>query len=114
MTSELTWTRVGSLSDLWEGEATAVEANGHDLLVVRLADIGVRAYQGMCPHQEQRLIDGMVDGGILMCAGHLWEFDLATGQGVNPRDCALASYPVRIEGEDIYVTTDGIQPLHSY
>jgi toluene monooxygenase system ferredoxin subunit len=108
------WTKVASLDDLWEGEAAAVDVEGHHVLVANVSDFGVRAYQGMCPHQELQLIDGMIEGRTLTCSGHLWEFDLATGVGINPSDCRLASYPVRVEGDDIFLSVAGVQPLHSY
>jgi toluene monooxygenase system ferredoxin subunit len=114
MSDQITWTRVGTLDDVWEGDATAVEVGGHYVLVVNVADHGVRAYQGMCPHQELKLVDGIVDGRTLTCSGHLWDFDLLTGEGVNPKECRLAQYPVRLDGDDIYVSTDGVQPLHAY
>jgi toluene monooxygenase system ferredoxin subunit len=109
-----TWTSVGTLDDVWEGEATAVDVDGHHVLIANVADIGVRAYQGMCPHQELKLIDGMIAGTTLTCSGHLWEFDLTTGLGINPGDCKLATYPVRVDDDEIFVAVEGVQPLHSY
>lgn len=109
-----TWVRVASLDDVWEGEVMAVDANGHHILLAHLAGGEVRAYQGICPHQEIKLVEGEFDGRHLVCRGHRWEFDLSCGAGVNPADCALAEYPVLVEGDDIYVTTEGVSPRFSY
>jgi toluene monooxygenase system ferredoxin subunit len=109
-----TWVRVASLDDLWEGEVMAVDANGHHILLAHLEGGVVRAYQGICPHQEIKLVEGEFDGRTLVCRGHRWEFDLTCGAGVNPADCALAEYPVLVEGEEIYVSTEGVSPRFSY
>ena len=45
----------------------------------------------------------MLEGVILTCPAHLWEFDVETGEGVNPTGCHLTTYPVKVEGEQIFV-----------
>jgi len=51
---------------------------------------------------------------VLTCRAHLWQFDLESGQGVNPGDCQLAVYPTRVDGDDVYVDVAGIVPRHSH
>jgi toluene monooxygenase system ferredoxin subunit len=34
-------------------------------------------------------------------------FNAMTGMGINPSSCRIAPYPVRIEGDEIYVDIDG-------
>ena len=94
--------------------ASSVQVDGHELIVVRLDGGELRAYQGICPHQEQRLADGDFDGRKITCFGHLWEFDAATGTGVNPAGCTLARYPVEVTDLDVRVSTTGIVPLYSF
>jgi toluene monooxygenase system ferredoxin subunit len=45
----------------------------------------------------------MLDGNVLMCSTHLWEFDCVTGEGINPKSCGLSAYPVRVEDGTIQV-----------
>jgi toluene monooxygenase system ferredoxin subunit len=97
------WHRALAAGDLWEGDLTAVEVRGCPLLLVRLPGGEVRAYQGRCPHLGATLGDGDFDGRTLSCAAHGWQFDLATGRGVNPAGCTLARFPVSIEDEQILV-----------
>jgi toluene monooxygenase system ferredoxin subunit len=104
--------KICTLDDVWEGEmATYQTADGTGVLLVVLRGGDVRAYQAMCPHQEVELVEGTLEKNILTCRAHLWQFDVCTGQGVNPADSALAQYPTKVEGENIYVDIDGIQPL---
>lgn len=105
----LRWVEVATLDDLWEGEMLEIEVEGERVLLVHLPGGEVRAYQGVCPHQERRLVDGELDGDILVCDGHGWEFDLRSGEGVNPKGCRLYTYEVRREGGSVLVgvPTDG-------
>jgi toluene monooxygenase system ferredoxin subunit len=99
----LQWIPVATLGDLWEGDMTDVQVGDELVLLVHLAGANIRAYQGYCPHQKTILADGKLDGNILTCAAHFWQFDLSTGQGVNPKRCQLRRYPVKVEDSTICV-----------
>jgi toluene monooxygenase system ferredoxin subunit len=97
------WTAVTTLDDLWEGDVLEVTVGTDVILLAHLPGGVVRAYQGICPHAEFPLEDGELEDSVLTCAGHAWEFDLATGKGVNPPDCQLYAYPVRVDGDQVSV-----------
>jgi len=99
----LEWIAVATLDDLWEGEMIDVQVRDKLILVVHLARGDIRAYQGYCPHQKTALADGKLDGHILTCAAHLWQFNLSTGEGVNPKDRQLYRYQVKVEDATISV-----------
>jgi toluene monooxygenase system ferredoxin subunit len=104
---------VCKLDDLWEGEMQSFMVDGQEVLVIR-ADGGlVRAVQGTCPHQEIPLVEGALQGRTLMCRAHLWQFDIASGDSINPEGCKLSLYPVRVESESIFVDVEGIKPYYS-
>jgi toluene monooxygenase system ferredoxin subunit len=98
-----TWTAVTTLDDLWEGDVLEVTVGTDVILLAHLPGGAVRAYQGICPHAEFPLEDGELEGSILTCAGHSWEFDLTTGKGVNPPDCQLYEYAVQVDGDQVSV-----------
>ena len=107
--------KVCALSDLWEGDMSAFEVDGQDVLVIwPEGEEEPRAFQGECPHQAILLSEGEFDGKILTCRAHHWQFDAASGTGVNPNDCKLARYPLKIDGDDIYVDVEGIETLHAH
>src|SRR5262245_56055288 len=99
----LAWFEVATLDNLWEGEAIDVRVGDELILLVHLTGGEIRAYQGHCPQQRTTLADGQLDGHILTCAAHLWQFNLSTGQGVNPQGCQLYRYQVKVEDETICV-----------
>lgn len=96
--------RVCAESDLWDGEMQGFDL-AHGAVLLFRADGVYRAYQGMCPHQSVRLAEGELDGCHLTCRGHNWVFDLKTGEGVNPRRASLATYPVQMRTDGVYVGT---------
>jgi toluene monooxygenase system ferredoxin subunit len=102
-TATLEWIAVATLHELWEGEVTDVQVGNELILLVHLNGGDIRAYQGYCPHQKTALADGKLDGHILTCAAHLWQFNLFTGEGVNPKGCQLHRYQVKVEDSTISV-----------
>ncbi|WP_338415159.1 Rieske 2Fe-2S domain-containing protein [uncultured Sphaerotilus sp.] len=102
--------KVGTLDDLWEGEMLEVEAGEHVIVLVWPEGGELRAFQGMCPHQDIPLAEGKFDGRVVMCRAHQWTFDAQTGEGINPGKCRLAQYPVKLDGDDILVAVEGVRP----
>lgn len=103
-----------TLDEVWEGEMHEADVGGQVVLLVGLQGGEVRAFQGMCPHQDIPLCEGRFDGRVLMCRAHQWTFDARTGAGINPGDCRLAEYPVKVEGDDVLVDVHGVQPLYAH
>ncbi len=46
-----------------------------------------------------------------MCRAHQWIFDANTGKGLNPGWCRLAEYAVKVDGDDILIDVEGVEPL---
>ncbi|SEP89129.1 toluene 4-monooxygenase protein C [Solimonas aquatica] len=102
------------MDDLWEGEMEAFEVGDQEILVVWPTDGEIVAFQAVCPHQDIPLVEGKFDGKSIICRAHQWAFDCRTGAGINPSDCRLAKYPVKVEGEHLMVDTAGVQPLFAH
>jgi 3-phenylpropionate/trans-cinnamate dioxygenase ferredoxin subunit len=103
--------RVCALSEVPEGGALRVELADLDVAVVRFEG-EVYAVQDVCSHAEVPLSEGdveTVDGApTIECWLHGSCFDLRTGEPTNlPATEPVDVYPVRVEGEDVLVDTDG-------
>ena len=69
------------------------------------------AIEDDCPHAGAPLNDGTVHRGIVACLRHGWRFDLRDGRCVNfPAAPVVATFPVTIQGEDIYITLPDAAP----
>ncbi|MCK6551359.1 Rieske 2Fe-2S domain-containing protein [Myxococcota bacterium] len=61
------------------------------------------AVDDVCPHRGGPLHQGDVEGGAVLCPLHAWAFDLRTGKmRGNPR-LVVATYPVEVDGDDVFV-----------
>jgi nitrite reductase/ring-hydroxylating ferredoxin subunit len=83
------------VDQLWDGEMQDFRVGDNSILLLKIEG-RFHAYQGHCPHQGRALIDGDLDGDLLTCAAHRWQFDATNGQGVNPRGARLRCFPVHI------------------
>lgn len=113
--------RVCALSEVPEDGSLQVQlpAGGHieDLAVVRFEG-ELFALEDRCSHADVPLTDGDVediDGTpTIECALHGSCFDLRTGEPTNlPATEPVPVYPVRVEGDDVYVDTsaDAATPI---
>jgi nitrite reductase/ring-hydroxylating ferredoxin subunit len=57
---------------------TLVTVDGEDVVLYRRGS-EIFALGNECPHQGGNLCDGWIEGDILSCPLHGWEFDLRTG-----------------------------------
>jgi toluene monooxygenase system ferredoxin subunit len=110
----MAFVKLCKVDDLWEGEMESFEADGQEVLLVWPEGAEICAFQAICPHQDIPLIEGKFDGKNIICRAHQWMFDGRTGKGVNPADCQLAQYPVKVHGEDVLVEMDSVKPLFSH
>jgi toluene monooxygenase system ferredoxin subunit len=91
--------------DLWTGEMAGVVIDDKPVLLIRV-ETGVRAYEDHCAHQRVKLSEGTLDGCVLTCRAHLWQYDVCTGKGVNPDSVSLRAYAVRITDGRIEVDVE--------
>ncbi|HET6582327.1 MAG TPA: Rieske 2Fe-2S domain-containing protein [Nannocystaceae bacterium] len=97
--------RVAALADLWDGEMRGYRVAGARVLLVRIGD-SVRAYADRCPHLGVPLSEGSLDGGVITCRAHQYQYDAASGAGVNPRALQLHPYSVTLVEGVITVEID--------
>jgi toluene monooxygenase system ferredoxin subunit len=97
--------KVATLESLWSGEMTSVVVQEQQILLINIADT-IYAYADVCPHKRTPLSEGSLDGRVLTCATHQWEFDVGTGIGINPDSACLEAFAVKVENGDILVDVE--------
>jgi 3-phenylpropionate/trans-cinnamate dioxygenase ferredoxin component len=103
MSSAKGFVRVASLADLADDTAVHVEIGDVPVCLAR-SQGEVMAIFDECSHAEVSLSDGEVEAGSVECWLHGSRFDLRTGKPTGlPAISAVPVYPVRIDGDDIYV-----------
>ena len=98
----MAFTPVLAAAELWDGDMTTVSIGGRSVLLVRLNDT-VYAYDNRCAHLGVALSEGRLDGHVLTCFAHQWQYDVRSGCGVNPASAHLRRFPVKIETGQVLV-----------
>lgn len=98
--SEVQWIRVCRTKDLYPDRPSArlVGDGTADLDRVCVIAQGGQfvAMLDRCPHRDIALSGGIVRDGELVCPGHFWRFNLATGRRVDDAAVSLTTYPTRV------------------
>jgi toluene monooxygenase system ferredoxin subunit len=106
----VSWHHALDAGDLDEATPTAVQVDGRDLCLVRL-DGEVHAFDDACPHRQWPLHLGRLDGHVLTCRAHTWEWDVRTGvlQRMRAPEC-LTMHRAREHDGAIEVQIDRTAP----
>lgn len=94
--------KVADLSELAPGTSKAVEAAGKTIALFNVEGT-VFALDNTCLHQGGPLGEGMLEGDVITCPWHMWEYNVRTGEKVENPELKVATYEVRVEGNDIKV-----------
>jgi 3-phenylpropionate/trans-cinnamate dioxygenase ferredoxin subunit len=99
--------RVAAVGDIKPGKAIRVEI-GDEPVAIFNVDGTLYAIGDTCTHEEASLSEGDVYGDCVECPLHGAEFDLKTGTPRTlPAVVPVATYPVKVEGEDVLVGVEG-------
>jgi nitrite reductase/ring-hydroxylating ferredoxin subunit len=93
---------VARLEDVPPGTVTTVAACDRRLALAH-CDGAVHAVQADCLHLEGPLGEGRLEGCVLTCPWHGWQYDVRTGENEFDRAIRLETYEVRIEDGHVQV-----------
>lgn len=96
------WFRVAAATDCPPG--TALECVAADRIVALFNVNGeFFALDGICPHQGGPLGRGKLEGCIVTCPWHGWQFDVVTGQHQTSKSLVHPHFATKVEGGDVWV-----------
>ena len=96
-----TFVKVAAAADIPPGTGKCVEANGKQLAVFNV-DGTFHVIDNTCLHRGGPLGEGELEGCLLTCPWHAWQFDVRTGESVTD-DSKVAVYPCKVEGDQVLV-----------
>jgi len=94
--------KVANLSDVAQGTAKAVDFNGQ-LIALFNVDGTIYALDNSCLHQGGPLGEGLLEGDVVTCPWHMWDYNVRTGEKVGNPTLKVETFPVQVEGNDIKV-----------
>jgi 3-phenylpropionate/trans-cinnamate dioxygenase ferredoxin subunit len=97
------WVKACACDDIDEEDLIRWDHGGRTYAIYNTDD-GFFATDGMCTHEEQHLEDGLVTGDVIECPLHQGRFNIKSGKALSSPVCIdLKTYPVMVEGGDVYV-----------
>jgi nitrite reductase (NADH) small subunit len=96
------WVRIADVSECPVGAIRECVAEDRIVALVRTED-GWHALDGVCPHQGGPLGKGQLDGRVLTCPWHGWQFDVCTGANRVSPAIVQPGFAVRVEDGGVWV-----------
>jgi nitrite reductase/ring-hydroxylating ferredoxin subunit len=93
---------VGRIEDLPEGALRAVHAGDEEITLVH-CNGGVYAIQSRCLHLQGPLAEGELEGCLVTCPWHGWQYDVRSGENTFDLAIKLQTYDVQVVGGEIRV-----------
>jgi nitrite reductase/ring-hydroxylating ferredoxin subunit len=97
------WKRVTATDLIPSQGMKAFLVDGVGVLIAHTGGDEYVAVQAQCPHEMVPLEDGLIQGVILTCLEHMWQFDLRSGAPLGEAEEGLRRYPLKNEGGHLYV-----------
>lgn len=94
------YVRVAGTGDVKPGHGIVAEVNGKTLAVFNI-DGTFHVIDNTCVHRGGPLGEGEVEGQIVSCPWHGWQFNLSTGECVKNPLAKVTVYSVKVEGADV-------------
>lgn len=95
--------KVITVQEIKPGQAILVQAAGKD---IALFDVNGQffAIDDVCAHAGGPLSEGTLEGTTVTCPWHGSKYDVRSGQVLaGPAQTNVASFPLKVEGEDIMI-----------
>lgn len=100
------YVRLAAAAEIPEGEGREFAIEGRIVAVFRVNG-EFHAIDGICPHAGGPLGEGRLQGAIVTCPWHGWQFDVTSGTHcLNSRLCQRV-YSLERDGDDLLIDLDG-------
>ena len=93
---------VAQVEDVLPGTVRPVRVGDEEIALAH-CDGGFYAVQGHCLHLQGPLGEGRLDGCVLTCPWHGWQYDVRTGQNEFDLAIQLRTYDVQVDNSDVRV-----------
>lgn len=92
----MTFVRVALAGDVPPGTGAVVRVNGRAIALFNV-DGTYHALDNTCLHRGGPVGEGDLDGNVVTCPWHGFQYDVTTGRNVFDPDVGLETFDVRVE-----------------
>ena len=98
---------LGKWHHVYDGHGKIFTINGQQIAMFSV-DGELFAFDDACPHVGASLGSGKLEGKLVTCPAHQWQFDITTGECITvdrcDDGCYVDTYPVKIENDKIILS----------
>ena len=93
---------VARADEIPPGSVTTIRVGDEEIAVAHV-DGSFYATQAACLHLQGPLGEGRLEGSVLSCPWHGWQYDVRTGKNEFDRAIQLRTFEVRVEDGEVKV-----------
>ena len=94
--------KVADVSDVPPGSGKCVEANGKQIALFNVGGT-FHAIDNTCLHRGGPLGEGELEGNVVTCPWHGWQYDVTTGVNTMDDSEVVERYEVKVEAGAVLV-----------
>ena len=94
--------RVIGVKDIPPGSGHVTEVNGQSIATFNV-DGTFFALDNTCAHRGGPLGEGELDGEVVICPWHDWEYNVRIGISLTTPSASVKTYEVKVDGDDVKV-----------
>ena len=98
----MAFVRAAAAAEIPAGAVREVDVEGKAIAVANVGG-GFHAIDNTCLHRGGPLGDGPLEGKIVTCPWHGWQYDVTTGKVAQNPAIGVDAYAVEVRGEDVFV-----------
>jgi nitrite reductase (NADH) small subunit len=93
---------VAKLADVPPGSIKTFQVAGK---VLAIANVGgsVYAIDNTCLHRGGPLGEGQLEGKVVTCPWHGWQFDVTSGKAVQNANAGVSCFKTEVRGDEVFV-----------
>ena len=100
----MTFVKLATLADFADQRIKSFSVLGKKIGIVKRDNGEFYAIEVGCKHQGADITKGKIDGTIVTCPRHGWQYDLESGECLNHDSPRLRRHALIVEGNDIKVS----------
>ena len=98
----MAFARAARKQDVPPGKIYEFQVGGQAVAIANV-DGTFFAINGVCAHEGGPLGEGELEGCVVTCPWHMWQFNVTTGKLVENAAVGVDRYQVEVRGDDIFV-----------
>ncbi|MEE2876712.1 MAG: Rieske 2Fe-2S domain-containing protein [Candidatus Neomarinimicrobiota bacterium] len=99
------WTKLPDCQDILPQNGRVIIVHEKPVAIFNI-DGKYAAMDNRCPHRGGSLGDGALEGKVVTCPWHGWQFNCRTGEAVENEAVVVRTYPLENRQKGLYIKID--------